>query len=107
VLVTCCYCACRKRCTVTAGEPAIQSPEQPATHDVEARRSALLLERVRTKLTVIHGFAQLLRRSRRLPPGQMDEVERITAATGELNDLLARYESHGWPAEPEVADPPA
>jgi signal transduction histidine kinase len=60
----------------------------------ERHRAAMLLERVRTKLTVIRGFSQLLRRRiHRVQPGlEVEELNRITEAIGELDGLIDRYE---------------
>lgn len=104
VLVTCYRCVCSACCALPSAAPPeapASGPVQPLVWDdgeTEARRSAILLERIRTKLTVIRGFAQLLRRrSQGGEAERLDEVERINEAAGELDDLLARYESHGWP----------
>jgi len=59
-----------------------------------ANRSAAFVERVRTKLTVIRGFAQLMRQreQRAHPEADLSELNRISEATNELTDLLQRYE---------------
>ncbi len=60
-------------------------------------RSAALVERVRTKLTVVRGFSQLLRRRqlREDPHADVHELERISEAVRELDDLLYRFEYSG------------
>lgn len=65
----------------------------------ERHRAAMLIERVRTKLTVIRGFTQLLRRRiHRAQPGlEIQELTRITTAIGELDALLDRYERSEHP----------
>jgi hypothetical protein len=65
----------------------------------ERHRTAMLLERVRTKLTVIRGFSQLLRRRvRHMQPGaEVQEVSRITEAISELDSLLTEYEESDRP----------
>lgn len=75
-------------------EPNGGASEFAAGGTAERRRAAMLLERIRTKLTVIRGFTQLLRRRiQRVQPGtEVAELTRITDAIGELETLLDRYE---------------
>jgi signal transduction histidine kinase len=110
VLLTCYRCTCAHRCcpadAAHARELVPAGSAFEEGRDAEARRSAMLLERVRTKLTVIRGFAQLLRRrSHRSPASELDELERINQAAGELDDLLARYEARGWPSTNQDTPP--
>jgi hypothetical protein len=61
----------------------------------EARHWAALIERVRTKLTIIRGFTQLMRRRHRATATRADqtELERIATATNELIDVVRNYEA--------------
>jgi hypothetical protein len=97
LVLTCARCACAERCCrgSTAGR-AGSLAVATGGYTPAAWGSTTLLERVRTKLTVIGGFAQLLRRrSRQLPPAALADVERINQAARELGELLERYEAAG------------
>ena len=61
---------------------------------MESRPSAELVERVRTKMTVIRGFAQLLRRrlQRTRPRTSYIELDRISDAIVELDSILSDFE---------------
>lgn len=61
---------------------------------LESRRCSALVERVRTKLTVIRGFTQLLHWRQRAahPEADLAELARINEATNELSELLSNYE---------------
>jgi PAS domain-containing protein len=95
LLLTCLRCACPDRCCPARAVPADDAGA------IELWRNTSLPERVRTKLTVISGFAQLLqRRSRSLPSRVQADVEHINAAARELSELIERYEAAGADAGP-------
>lgn len=73
----------------SGAEPASDAGEWHA----EGRRSAQLLERIRTKLTVIRGNVELFTR-RELRTGRQPPLElaRITAAVDDAERLLREYE---------------
>ncbi len=73
--------------------------------NAEGRRSALLLERIRTKLTVIRGNVELFAR-RELRAGVQPPLElaRVTAAVDDAERLLREYErtSHLTTRHPDL-----
>ncbi|MHB8573875.1 MAG: PAS domain-containing protein [Dehalococcoidia bacterium] len=107
VLISCYECACDKtlghaRATKASALATTAAQAFWAGAELERNRAAALTERVRTKLTVIQGFAQLLRRrlNRTRPPLQALELDRISAAIGELDALLGDFESAPRPVMP-------
>lgn len=76
-------------------EPSAGAPPapEPAEWHAEGRRTAQLLERLRTKLTVIRGHVELLaRRELRSGGRQPLELARVTAAVDDAERLLREYE---------------
>jgi len=81
-------------CQPIDAAPVVPAPAQD-TGDwhAEGQRSALLLERIRTKLTVIRGNADLFqRREARLGRPRALELERVKAAVDDADRLLREYE---------------
>ncbi len=76
------------------------SPREPAVDSIglpfwatESERSARLLERIRTQLTVIQGNTQAFqRRAARAAQAPALELDRVVAAVREADRLLAEYE---------------
>ena len=98
VLVSCIEKPCEEHWVLPAGVPfgddtAARLPNW-ATSGVESPRVAALLERIRTKLTIVRGFTQLLRRRyrRENPDVDVHELDRISGAVRQLDELLYQYE---------------
>ena len=87
-------------------EPPNSTDAHPAEEwQSEGRRTAQLLERIRTKLTVIRGHVELLtRRQARAGRPQSLELARVTAAVDDAERLLREYErsSHLTTRHPDL-----
>ncbi len=94
VLVSCIEKTCAGIMPAAADRIEVMGHQMPDGAGSEQYRSAALVERVRTKLTIVRGFSQILRRRqlRENPHGDLHELDRIAEAISELDELLYRFE---------------
>ncbi len=92
-------------CAPIETQGGAERPPDSGEWNAEGRRSALLLERIRTKLTVIRGNVELFAR-RELRAGSQPplEIARVTAAVDDAERLLREYEltSHLTTRHPDL-----